>query len=97
VSPLGIGIVGARFAAELRATNDRPPVARASLNPNNTLTVYAPDGAVRGDEHIPEKVETKAGWRFPSPEEDWMRGYRQELEGFVDAIREGREPLPGRP
>jgi hypothetical protein len=25
----------------------------------------------------------KAGWQFPAPEEDWMRGYPQELEDFV--------------
>src|SRR5262249_56835029 len=70
-------------------------VIQANINPNNTLTVYAPDGAVWGDEYITEKVETKAGWQFPSPEEDWMRGYPQELEDFVDAISEGREPLSG--
>jgi len=70
-------------------------VIQANINPNNTLTVYAPDGAVWGDEYITEKVETKAGWQFPSPEEDWMRGYPQELEDFVDAIRGGREPLSG--
>jgi len=70
-------------------------VIQANINPNNTLTVYAPDGAVWGDEYITEKVETKAGWQFPSPEEDWMRGYPQELEDFIDAIRERREPLSG--
>ena len=48
-----------------------------------------------GDEYISEKVETKAGWQFPSPEEDWMRGYPQELEDFVGAVRERREPLAG--
>ena len=59
------------------------------------MTVYAPDAAVWGDEYLTEKVETKAGWQFPSPEEDWMRGYPQELEDFVGAISERREPLSG--
>jgi predicted dehydrogenase len=59
------------------------------------VVAFAPDAAVWGDEYITEKVETKAGWQFPSPEEDWMRGYPQELEDFVDAIRERREPLAG--
>ena len=59
------------------------------------MAAYAPDGAVWGDEYITEKVETKAGWQFPSPDEDWMRGYPQELADFVDAIRERREPLSG--
>ena len=48
-----------------------------------------------GDEYITEKVETKGGWQFPSPEEDWMRGYPQELADFVDAIQGRREPLAG--
>ena len=70
-------------------------VIQANINPNTALSVYAPDGAVWGDEYLTEKVETKAGWQFPSPEEDWMRGYPQELDDFVGAISEGREPLSG--
>ncbi len=70
-------------------------VVQANINPNNAVTAYAPDGSVWGDEYITEKVETKGGWQFPSPEEDWMRGYPQELADFVDAIRERRAPLSG--
>lgn len=70
-------------------------VVQANISPNTALTVYAPDAAVWGDEYLTEKVETKGGWQFPSPEEDWMRGYPQELEDFVDSIREHREPLSG--
>jgi len=70
-------------------------VVQVNINPNTSLQVYAPDGAVWGDEYITEKVETKAGWQYPSPDEDWMRGYPQEMEDFVDAVREGREPLSG--
>ena len=70
-------------------------VVHANINPNTAVTAFAPDGAVWGDEYITEKVETKAGWQFPSPEEDWMRGYPQELEDFVGAIAEGRPPLSG--
>jgi predicted dehydrogenase len=70
-------------------------VVQANITPNTTVVAYAPDGRVWGDEYITEKVETTAGWQFPSPEEDWMRGYPQELEDFVDAIRERRDPLSG--
>jgi predicted dehydrogenase len=70
-------------------------VVQVNINPNTSLVVYAPDGKVWGDEYITEKVETKGGWQFPSPDEDWMRGYPQEMEDFVDAVREGREPLSG--
>ncbi len=70
-------------------------VVQVNINPNTSLVVYAPDGKIWGDEYITEKVETKGGWQFPSPDEDWMRGYPQEMEDFVEAVREGREPLSG--
>ncbi len=70
-------------------------VVQVNINPSTSLVVYAPDGQIWGDEYITEKVETKSGWQFPSPDEDWMRGYPQEMEDFVDAVREGREPLSG--
>jgi predicted dehydrogenase len=70
-------------------------VVQVNINPNTSLVVYAPDGNIWGDEYLTEKVETKGGWQFPSPDEDWMRGYPQEMEDFVDALREGREPLAG--
>ncbi len=57
------------------------------------VQVYAPDPAVWAEEYLTEKVETKAGWQFPSPDEDWMRGYPEEMADFVDAVRAGREPL----
>lgn len=70
-------------------------VAYANINPNNAVEVYAPDAAILGDEYIAEKLETKAGWNFASPDEDWMRGYPQELEDFVGCILEGKEPMSG--
>jgi hypothetical protein len=89
VTPLRIGIVGAGFAADLHALNLRP---LRSLKAEVTA-----DGAVGGDEYITEKVETKAGWQFPSSEEDWMRGYPQELEviyaGYLSAATGRRAEL----
>lgn len=70
-------------------------VVQANITPNTAVTAYTPDAAVWGDTYITEKVETKAGWQFPSPEEDWMRGYPQELEDFVDAIAARHPPLSG--
>jgi predicted dehydrogenase len=70
-------------------------VIQANINPNTSLAVYAPDPAIWGDEYLTEKVETRAGWQFPSPDEDWMRGYPQEMADFVHAIRDRREPLSG--
>jgi predicted dehydrogenase len=70
-------------------------VVNVNINPHNALEVYAPEPHIFGDEYIAEKLETKAGWNFPSPDEDWVRGYPRELEDFVDAIRFDREPVSG--
>ena len=42
-----------------------------------------------------KKLETKAGWNFPSPDDEWMRGYTPEMEDFVDAVLTDREPVSG--
>ena len=84
---LGIGIIGSRFAPNA--------VAYVNINPNTSLVVYSPENSIFGSEYITEKVETKAGWQFPSPDEDWMRGYPQEMEDFADAILEDRDPVSG--
>jgi predicted dehydrogenase len=70
-------------------------VVNVNMNPHNVLEVYAPEPHIFGDEYIAEKLETKAGWNFPSPDEDWVRGYPQELEDFVDAVLFDREPISG--
>ncbi len=70
-------------------------VVRANMSPNNAVEVYAPDSGVFGDEYLVEKLETKAGWNFPSPDEDRDRGNPQEHEDFIDAILDDREPLSG--
>lgn len=68
-------------------------VAFANINPNNAVEVYAPDAGILADEYIAEKLETKAGWNFANPDEDWMRGYPQELEDFVESILQRKQPL----
>jgi len=70
-------------------------VVNVNMNPHNILEVYAPEPHIFGDEYIAERLETKAGWNFPSPDEDWVRGYPQELEDFVDAVLFDREPISG--
>ena len=70
-------------------------VVYVNINPHNVLEVYTPDPHIFGEEYIVEKLETKAGWNFPSPEDDWMKGFPQELEDFIDAIQFNREPVSG--
>jgi predicted dehydrogenase len=70
-------------------------VVFATLSPNDAVQAYAPDPKIFEGEYITEKIETKAGWNFPSPDEDWMGGYPQEIEDFIDCILQGREPISG--
>lgn len=68
---------------------------RANINPNDSCVAYAPEGEIFADEYITEKIETKGGWTFPSPEEHWNQGYPQEISDFVASIAEDREPVSG--
>jgi predicted dehydrogenase len=68
-------------------------VVLCSINPVDAVQAYTPDAAVFGDEYIVEKIETKAGWTFPQPDEDWMTGYPQEMQDFMEAVALGRAPL----
>ena len=70
-------------------------VVYVNINPHNVLEVYAPEPHIFGEEYIAEKLETKAGWNFPSPDDDWMKGFPQELEDFIDSVLWDREPVSG--
>lgn len=70
-------------------------VILCNINPNDAVQAYAPDPGVFADEYLVEKLETKAGWSCPQPDEDWMTGYPQEMQDFVECVAFGREPLSG--
>ncbi len=70
-------------------------VVYVNINPHDVLEVYAPEPHIFGEEYIAEKLKTKAGWNFPSPDDDWMKGFPQELEDFIDAVLLNREPVSG--
>jgi predicted dehydrogenase len=67
-------------------------VIEANLNPNNAVRAYAPDTRVLESAYLSEKLETHAGWSQPSPDEDWMQGYPQEMQDFAEAVVQGRPP-----
>jgi predicted dehydrogenase len=46
-------------------------VVLCNINPNDLVQAYAPDASVFGNEYIVEKIETKAGWTAPQPDEEW--------------------------
>lgn len=60
---------------------------------SSLIRAFAPDPTIFGDEYLAEKLETKAGWSFPSVDEEWLLGYPQELRDFVEAVRFDRAPL----
>ena len=72
-------------------------VVLCNINPNDVVQAYAPEASVFGDEYIVEKIETKAGWTAPQPDEEWTTGYPQEMQDFVECVALGREPLSNGP
>jgi predicted dehydrogenase len=57
--------------------------------------VYGPSEDAFGDEYLAEKLSTRAGWNFASPDEHWASGYHQEIQDFAECVAFGREPLSG--
>ena len=66
-----------------------------NLNPNDQVMIYGPDEEAFGDEYIAEKLSTRAGWNFASPDEHHASGYPQEIQDFAECVVEDREPLSG--
>ena len=77
---------------EIMANNHR---SRCNINPTDSLTTFNPKEDQLKDVYIVEKIGTKQGWNYPSPDEDWMTGYPQELQDFMECIAEDREPQCG--
>ncbi|HSV56876.1 MAG TPA: Gfo/Idh/MocA family oxidoreductase [Magnetospirillaceae bacterium] len=83
---------GVRNSVTILASN---AVLQVNINPSDTLKVYAPRAGIFEGEYIQEKLETDAGWNFPAPDEDWVRGYDAELTDFIRCFQEKREPESG--
>lgn len=74
---------GVRNTIEVYTSN---AVVKGNMTPNDSLMTYAPDSKVLEQEYLVEKAETKAGWSFATPDEDWMRGYPQEIQDFAESV-----------
>jgi predicted dehydrogenase len=83
---------GVRNTFEVYTTN---AAYRGNMTPNDGLLVYSPDPKAFGTEYLHEKIETRTGWITAAPDEDWVRGYPQEMQDFMEAIAGGREPVSG--
>jgi predicted dehydrogenase len=65
----------------------------ANITPNNHLTSYLTDEDKLRNVYITEKVDRKTGWQFVCLEEEWTRGYLQEIQDFMECVATGRQPL----
>jgi len=77
---------------EIFANNHR---TRCNLSPINAMELYNPREEQLAEVYVVEKIGTKQGWSNPSPDENWMFGYPQEIQDFMEAITTGREPKSG--
>ena len=83
---------GVHNRLEIFANNHR---TRCNLSPTNTMELYNPQEEQLADVYVMEKIGTKQGWSNPSPDENWMFGYPQEIQDFIEAIANDREPKSG--
>jgi predicted dehydrogenase len=65
----------------------------ANITPNNHLVSYLTDEEKLASVYITEKVDRKTGWQFVCLEEEWTRGYLQEIQDFMECVATGRQPL----
>ena len=67
----------------------------ANIAPNNHMVSYQTDETKLRDVYITEKVDRKTGWQLICLEEEWTRGYLQEIQDFMECVATGRQPLAG--
>jgi len=77
---------------EVFANNHR---TRCNINPVDALTTYNPKEEQLRDVYVVEKLGTKQGWSHPAPDEDWMSGYPQEIQDFMECVFRDRQPKCG--
>ena len=65
----------------------------ANITPNNHLMSYLTDEQKLAGVYITEKVDRKTGWQYICLEEEWTRGYLQEIQDFMECVAQKREPL----
>ena len=65
----------------------------ANITPNNHLMSYLTDEKKLTGVYITEKVDRKTGWQYVCLEEEWTRGYLQEIQDFMECVARGRQPL----
>ncbi|SED49586.1 Gfo/Idh/MocA family protein [Bradyrhizobium erythrophlei] len=67
----------------------------ANITPNTHLVSYQTSEEKLASVYITEKVDRKTGWQYVCLEEEWTRGYLQEIQDFMECVATGRAPLAG--
>jgi predicted dehydrogenase len=65
----------------------------ANITPNNHMMSYLTDEQKLAGVYITEKVDRKTGWQYVCLEEEWTRGYLQEIQHFMECAAHDRQPL----
>jgi predicted dehydrogenase len=65
----------------------------ANITPNNHMMSYLTDEEKLKGVYVTEKVDRKTGWQYICLEEEWTRGYLQEIQDFMECVAHDREPL----
>jgi len=83
---------GMESTVDIRLSNAR---LKIEMLPVRVCQFYTVDPAPVQDVYFNEKQETKAGFSFPNPDEEWMLGYPHEIQDFMEAVAFDRAPLSG--
>jgi predicted dehydrogenase len=67
----------------------------ANITPNTHLVSYQTSEEKLASVYVTEKVDRKTGWQYVCLEEEWTRGYLQEIQDFMECAASGRQPLSG--
>lgn len=74
---------------EVFANNHR---TRCRITPIGVVDLYSPSHKEFAAMPLLEKVTSNEGWIPVSPEREWARGFRQEMQDFCECFHEGRTP-----
>jgi predicted dehydrogenase len=81
---------GMESSLEIFASNAH---LRCRMEHAGLVDAFAPSPGIFEREYLMEKLETKAGWSQPAPDEDWAQGHRQAAQDFVECVATDRAPL----
>jgi len=75
---------------EVFANNHR---TKCQVNPVDALRTFNPKEELLRDVYVTEKIGTKQGWNNPTPDDNWINGYYQEMQNFAESVYFDRVPL----